>query len=411
MMSKIFDNWPWKLLSLFFSIILWFMIVNYQDPITTKRIDSVEVDIINENAITAQKRAISYIDGTMIKLELKGKRSKINRLIRSDIKATADLSKVSITGAIDIDVSVPDGLEIISKKPSVMTISMEKIKSNLKTCMPFFEGEVAEGYLKLAPTLVPNQIQITGTQSKLGTVSKVIVPINVENAKNDITLFVTPQVLDGAGNEIEGLTLSNDRIEVKLPVQKEGELKVELSPKGKLQEDYVLKYMRPSKSRIRVRGYEEDLLKHRKININSIDLSKLNENSRLIKIRLQDYMPENIYLLDENDIEVVLKIEKLEKKKMFIPNSSIKKINEDKGRVYRFAENGIFVTIKGSSSDINKVSLKSLAPSVDFTNSKIGEHEYKVNLTIPTNIELLDGENNIKVNVEENVPERTSVTP
>ncbi len=393
MMNRLFNNWPWKLLSVLFAIILWFMIINYQDPVTSKTIDNVKVGIINEDTITSKNRAVEYLEGNTVNLKLKGKRSVLNTLNKKDVSVKADLSKVSVTGAVDLDVDLPVGVELVRKSPSMMVISIEKIMSKLKTATPFYEGEVASGYIKLEPGITPNQVEITGTESKLALISSVIVPINIENVKDDITLYVKPQILDSLGNEIDGLRISSGTVEVELPVQKIEERTIYVKPFGELSSDYRIEYIKPSLSKVKVRGYAEDLANLYSINISDIDLGTFNENTKRIETKLQNYLPEGIYLMDKDDFYVDVKVDKLLEKEVDILDEDIEFKNEDDDFDYEFAGAGsIPIVLKGSKADLDKIDVDSLNPVIDLAKlSEEGEFTAEVLVSLPKDMELVNG--------------------
>ena len=173
MIEKIKNNWLWKVAALLIAFILWLVVVNYDDPYIKKTFNNVVVEKRNELAITAQDQAIEYKEGESISVTLGGKRSIIERLTFSDIKAYADLGKVSITNTVDIVIEVSDQLDILEKKPNNMQISLEPIIKSLKDIQVTYVGELENDYIRLNPVIIPNQIEITGPQSQLARVSEV----------------------------------------------------------------------------------------------------------------------------------------------------------------------------------------------------------------------------------------------
>ena len=52
MKTTILNNWSLKLLSVGVAIIIWMIVVNYDNPYTTRTISGIPVDIINEETLT-----------------------------------------------------------------------------------------------------------------------------------------------------------------------------------------------------------------------------------------------------------------------------------------------------------------------------------------------------------------------
>ncbi len=398
MISRTFKNWPWKLLSFILAFVLWFMIINYQDPEIKKKINNIEVKVINEDAITSKNKAVNYLEGTEIKLDVKGKRSIVGKLNKDDIVVTADLSKVSITGAVDLDINLPLGVDLVNAKPSVMMISMETIKSYLRVCTPFYKGELDEGFIKLSPVLSPNQIEITGTQSRLALISSVVVPINIDGANSDINLFVKPQILDSFGNEIEGLEISDDKIKVQLPIQKVKDVPILVKPQGKMKDGLRLNYIKPSQISIKVRGKKESIDKFKYVEISNINLSNLDENSNKIKVDLSKYLPDEISLMDSEEFYINVDVDKLIEKTFTIYSSEIERVNTKENIEYDFEDTNIRLYLRGTEQDLSEISLENLKPNIDFDGFEQGTHFCEVNINLRNTVELLN--NNLKMKVK-----------
>ena len=63
MKIKLFENIGLKILSLLVAMILWLGIVNMADPIVTRTLYNIPVEILNENAITDVNRVYEGVSG------------------------------------------------------------------------------------------------------------------------------------------------------------------------------------------------------------------------------------------------------------------------------------------------------------------------------------------------------------
>jgi len=63
-MKRLTANWGLKLASLIFAIIVWFLITNVNDPITSVRYTNVPVTLKNTNLITDQGQVYTILDNT-----------------------------------------------------------------------------------------------------------------------------------------------------------------------------------------------------------------------------------------------------------------------------------------------------------------------------------------------------------
>ena len=122
----IINNIGIKLLALATAIVVWVAIVNIEDPYK-ERIFNVEVETINEDALSSVNKVYEIIEGSTAQVRVKGKKSIVDRLKADDIRATADLSDLSAVNAVAI---VPELKKTVSDEPvlecnSVLKVSLE----------------------------------------------------------------------------------------------------------------------------------------------------------------------------------------------------------------------------------------------------------------------------------------------
>ena len=110
MKKKITHNLLLKVMSVVLAFILWLVVVNINDPDTVRTIRAIEITILNEQAITGQGQGQVYTirENRTAAVVVKGPRSIVDKMDKSDIKATVDFSEVSSVGAVPINiVSLP----------------------------------------------------------------------------------------------------------------------------------------------------------------------------------------------------------------------------------------------------------------------------------------------------------------
>ena len=105
MKDKLFSNWGLKLLSLILGFIVWVTVLNVDDYSTTRQIKDIPVTLINTDAITDKNQLYDIVSGETVDIIIKGRRSVVNSLGASDFTAVADMSKLSITNAVNITVT------------------------------------------------------------------------------------------------------------------------------------------------------------------------------------------------------------------------------------------------------------------------------------------------------------------
>ncbi len=389
-MKKMMHNWQWKLLSLVISVVFWAMIVNYDDPLVTVSFTGIPVSIENEDAITSQNMAVEYLDGETISVTLRGKRTIIDKMTSSDVKAYADLSRVSITNAVDITIDAGEQVDVIRKTPNEMLIATEEIKSILKSVQVRYDGTLAEDYIKLTATVTPNQIEVTGPESKLGLVSSVVVPIDVEGASEDISVFVAPKLLDSSGDVVRDLEISNNQIQVKVPVQKTKSIPVTIQRVGTLSDEYRLISMAVETSRVTIRGEAEAVDAISRIVIDDISLDGMTDLTTPVDVNLTDYLPEDIAVYEPGAAtSVTVIIEPIVESSYVINQEDITVSQIPESLQFHFVDEIPYeITVKGIESELATLTVEDLSPSINLKDLDAGVHRVEMSLTIPSGFEL-----------------------
>jgi YbbR domain-containing protein len=399
MIEKITHNWLWKVVALLVAFILWLVVVNYDDPIERKPFYNVVVEKRNADAITSQGQAIEYKEGEVISVVISGKRSLIDRMTSADIIAYVDLSKVSITNTVDIEFEISDKLEVLEKKPNNMQISLEQVKTELRDVVVSYVGELEKDYVRLNPVVTPSQIEITGPQSKLAMVAQISVPIRVDNASNDVTVYVTPKLLDASGNEVTGLSVSNNQIQIKVPIQKIKTVPVVFQTTGTMNEGYRLLSMKLDMEQIVVRGEPDVLANFTKLVVPDIDLSLLTDETTTQSINLNQFLPAGINVYNSEAV-TELKIEVaplvLVEYSIIATDIIVKQLAE--GLIFEFIDNVKYeFELKGVQKELDSLTVEDLLPSLNLKELGEGTHVIDLSLYVPTNFELMTDLPSIKI--------------
>lgn len=390
MIKKITHRFGWKILSVVLAFLLWLLVINYEDPIKTKPFDNLEVEKINANAITSQDLAIEYKEGLTVDIVVKGKKSIVDRLSVNDIRAFADLSKMSITGAIEIEVQPIEGIQVISKSPTSMMIALENIINMYKEVRYLFNGDPAEFYEALDPVITPNIVQISGPESQVNQVSSVTINISIEDIKKDITLLATPQLLDNSQKQVNNVTTNVTHVSVKVPIEKTRTIPIIVSNVKDLTEGYVITKKEQDLAAVTIRGKEEIVDTIDSINVSNISLEG-NTKDTTIPVNLKDYLPNDIIIKNnETYLNLNYTIAKLEEKTMTILTQDISVKNLPEGLKFSYLNDiGIDLTFKGIQTDLDKITLETLNPYIRLYGLLPEEQATPLFYTIPASVELV----------------------
>lgn len=91
-MKKILtNNIAYKLLSLFFAVIFWLIVVNIDDPEVTRTIQGIPVTTLDEEVITEKNQVYTILSGKEVTVTIKGPRSEVDKMSKEDFVAEAPL--------------------------------------------------------------------------------------------------------------------------------------------------------------------------------------------------------------------------------------------------------------------------------------------------------------------------------
>lgn len=210
MMSIFKHNLPAKLISVMAAIILWFFVMNEQNPFLE---NSFSVPIVVNNA---PENCRITIDRERAKLKLRGQRSALLAAPRDDFFAYLDLQGMQEgEHEVQTEAKLPSGLELISISPDMVKVKIERIITREMSVSILLTGKTADGYSvsRLDPSVVKTIIK--GAQKDIDKVDRVVGYVHVSEANNkDFGLEVNLVAVDERGRAVENITVRDSRIHV-----------------------------------------------------------------------------------------------------------------------------------------------------------------------------------------------------
>lgn len=388
MKNKIFSNWGLKLLSLVLGFIVWLTVLNIDDYSTTRQINDIPVTLINTEAITDKNQLFNITSGETVDIIVKGRRSVVNALGASDFTAVADMSKLSITNAVNITVSANspsvENAVSITIVDNVLQVELEEEQTVSLPVTVATKGETAEGYTTGTPSTTPNLITVTGAASLIERIDKVEVQVDVSNRTSDVTTTCTPVFYDAKGDEISSKNLESkvNSISVTVPVYRTKKVAVKLDTKGTPAENYKVVSVEYGPTEITIGGPTETIQNLNTITIDDIDISGCSEDVEST-LDITKYLPEGVVIADENtSISVHVAIERNISRTLSLSDTDITIENKQADHTYtiQFPE-GNTIVITGLSNDISKLTASDLNITIDADNLTLGENT--VELSIP----------------------------
>ena len=131
MRKKLTHNLGLKLASLVLAFVLWFLVVQINDPKDTERFTNVQVKLINTELLEKEGKVYEVLDNTdKVSVTVSAPRSIIDQMRASDIVAEADMSRLTDINTIVITYATPNvEVNSIEGDHDVVRLSVEDKKS------------------------------------------------------------------------------------------------------------------------------------------------------------------------------------------------------------------------------------------------------------------------------------------
>ncbi|MDO5521968.1 MAG: CdaR family protein, partial [bacterium] len=405
MKKKWTNNIGIKILSVAIAFLLWVVIINIEDP-TTSRTFRVKVDILNDEVVESSGKVYKITEGDFVEVTVKGNKSYVDSLSDSDITATADFRYLSNYGSVPITAKCT---KYTTTKYSVELGSVDHVlvkledKDQGKFIVLFnLVGEPPAGYYVDTNLITSNPTKITvyGGESIIKSISTVQVDIDASNQTSNFKDKLVPKIYDSSGNLIDSSNVkcSVSEVSVTVTVLRTKKVPVNITLTGKPAHGYKAEDPVYDPTEITIAGTKANLDQ-----INSVELTIPIDNAsetiqRTIDLK-ESVLPEYIYIDgDKTSVNIDVAIEPLESKEITFNSSDIAVKLTSETATYNFVDPNQQFTVRvfAVKGELDDITIDSLKPTIDLTDKKFGTHNVEIKFT---DSYLIEPVNSIKVKV------------
>lgn len=316
MKTREVNNLGLKIVSVVLAILLWVIVLNMEDPVITRIYRGIEVEIINEDAISSKNKTYEIEEGDKIDVYIKARRSVLDEIRSGDVKAKADLSKISLTMAVPIDVSITKYSsrieEIALKNNDILKLKLEDMTQREFPITVVTRGEAATGYVVGNRSSSPNIVTVKGAESLINSIKEARVTVDIHGMNETYQKSYQIRYYTESGQEIKSNRLTMDAKKTKVSVYfyKEKEVELNISVDAQAADGYRIKSADYQPRTITIAAPDDVLEKTNRITIDDIHLSKLKADFEQT-YSLNEYMPDEVMVTGTNlDAVVSVKVEK-----------------------------------------------------------------------------------------------------
>lgn len=264
----IINNLGFKILALVLAFILWLVITNTTDPVTTRTITGIPVQIENEQMVLDGTHVYTVMSGSTATIVVSGNRSVVGSLSASDFTATADFAELSITNSVPIKVELAGdkarfaGSVSITQKTHSMVIQLENVGDETMAVEVQFYGQPPEGMIVEDAAVSPARVTFHAPESLIQGAEKAVALVNYSEITGDITLEKELIIYNGDGSPIaldENAYLEPAKVSVKITTSNIKSVPIHLEASGTPKEGYTLEGVTYSKPTVSLRGDSQTL--------------------------------------------------------------------------------------------------------------------------------------------------------
>lgn len=407
MKDRLTKNLKLKIIAVLFAAGLWMISININDPYQSKDY-SVEVQLLNMNILTSAGKYVEVANNTdEIIVKVKGNRSVMDTFSTANIVATADLSEMDENNQVPIKLSAiktnGSKIESIRSNNSYVNVKVENIRRVQKSLEVVTRNAPAEGYILGKISTEQNALRISGPESAVALVDKVVVNFDLANASEDVSMILPVELYDAEGNRINDNRLSTSIKEVQCvaTILATKEIPLVFTIKGNAAKGY--KYtgeIQSDPDTIVIAAKNSVLRGIKKLEIKDvIDIDKAKSNVTEI-VDVKEYLPENVILADASftgKVNVTAYVEETFTKEVEIAKEQVQMINLPEGVTAEIEnpEENMALEVTGFVSaepDFQDTDVKAKVDVLSYMNTnnmmelEAGEYEMEVKFELPENI-------------------------
>lgn len=385
----------YALISVAISLGLWTYVVTVVNPESEETFWDIPVVMQNESEL--HNRGLMIVSGDIptVTLKLRGNRSDLVNLNRSNITLTVDLSRIYVAGEqqVSYNISYPGNIpnnafEILSQNPKWITLTIAERTTKQVPIRVVYEGSVPESYRtdKENPVLEHQYVQVTGPADVVSQISyaKVVVDLNgrTESVNQKFSYTLCTAADEQVSREYLTTDISEVNLAMKIQFYKDIQLIVNVIPGGGavLGENAFVRL--EGMDTIQIAGDKKKLEGMEVLVLGEIRLGEeLADTSKPFQIVL----PEGVENLTGKDqVNVTVDFDDNLEIKTFVVTNIVKTAVPENMEV-SIQTKEMKIKVRGTKSQIAQMKASDLTVQVDFSEAEIGAGPYKATIVVNSN--------------------------
>ncbi len=389
-----FRNRIIAVVSVFCAMFLWIYVTAVESPTSETSFSEVAVSFDGRD-ILRRDYDLTLITSADFSADivLSGKKSTLNQVEHSEIKAYVDLSKIVDAGEYELPIRItaPSGTKLVSCNPQYVTVFVDT------TITREFDIEIDKRYSSLHETYTMGEciitdssskeiktVSVSGPKNEIEHIAKIGATVDFGDIEGSVETKTSLVIYNNLGEGIisSNLKLSVDSVKIKLPVTTTKEVTLTTSQLFSTFSDNQIKFnINPKK--ITIEGDPKVVSSIDTLSLNPINEKTADEHGTL-NVSSTINLPDGVAILGDITVADISVRISAHKDRVTIPTEIIKLENRSAEFNYSFKEENF--TAIGLNSTTSPLDYNDIAASVDVSGIT-EEGTYTVDVKVTT----LDG--------------------
>ncbi|MGI6112635.1 MAG: YbbR-like domain-containing protein [Mahellales bacterium] len=385
------NNLALKVISVLFAIILWAYVVSSENPISTRLVRGIDVDIQGVTVLVANNLAIINEKDYTVDVRINGRHNDIINIKSSDIKAVIEVGHINTKGKVSLPVSIgglPENVEVVQTEPSVIELEIDNVIEVQVPVELRVSGVPKRDYISGQYTVEPDEIRVRGPESIVMRIKSAVAELNIDGSTDTIVKTVPIQLLDSDNNQIsEGIEMTKEFVSVQHDILFTKEIDIVPNITKPINENYLVSSITATPKTLKVAGKRSVLDGIDQISTEPINLGQITQDT-VIETGL--IMPPRVSPVDKiSRVKVAIKVEEKEQQKTITVNTiNVENIGE--GYTSEIPATPVEVIFKGPVSKVEAVTEDQIRMFIDGAGLQPGTYRLPINAVLPEGLEIID---------------------
>ena len=386
-----------KVVSVIIAIFLWYYVMGLVNPEETRTYRNITVAFKSLDYLNNTKLVNLGPSEAKVSVQVKGKKSELDNINENNIKAAIDFRGYS-AGQARVPVKAEiigqyNTLQVTSVGPSEIIFNLDSVESYKKPIEVRQKGEVKENYALSDISMDVENVKLTGPESYIAKVDKVIAEIDLTNKDKPFTISSKLYAVDIKDNQIDQVSLYPQVVNINAQIDKTKSVPIETDFVSHLPSNYKIVNIKTSPQSLVIKG-QDDIDSINSIKTEKIEVSDAVEpkDGELI---VKPILPKGVELLDENvKISVTYEVEEEAEREIKVPLANLELVNlSDDFELKDTNDKFITLRLKGYKSVLDKIDEDTFKLRADAS-SVAAEGKEQLRLELVTDKEYMNILNN-----------------